>query len=429
MLLLPNNCKCSGTAGDPKKGIPDQLAVSPKNWRSERASVAKAWYIHYRFYDPSPEFKQRWPKGKPVLIKSGINEFKTARERREATQVIMEETLHMLKVEGFNPWTGASVRESETGELITKETSIIEALKYAQERVQVCAADIKSVMKHTIPAIEACRWQYLPVSQFTKRHGRILLDKIGQMKLAAPAPTKKGQKPQQWTNNTFNYYRAHLMILFKYLDEYDVVEGNPIEKIKKQDYSTPPRDILTLEERVIVDRFLKEKHYTFWRFMQVFFHSGARESEMMRLQAKDVDIQKQRFRVSIKKGRTQKWVWKTIKNSAVLLWKEVLQDAFPEDYVFSKKFIPGPTPMSPRSVTQRWRRTVKKPKESGGLGINKDFYSLKHLNLDETSAALGVEAAQKIADHSTPLITLRHYLPGEENRQHERIKRIGNSFS
>ncbi|MBN9350347.1 MAG: hypothetical protein J0H55_06650 [Chitinophagaceae bacterium] len=64
-----------------------------------------------------------------------------------------------------------------------------------------------------------------------------------------------------------------------------------------------------------------------------------------------------------------------------------------------------------------------------GLGIDIDFYSLKHLNLDETSSILDAEAASKMAGHSSPVITLKHYLINEEQRELEKLKRVNNRFA
>ena len=56
MISLPNNCRCS------------ELAVYPKNWKSQRAKTSLNWYISYRFYQPGSKAKQ-------VILKK-MNEFK-----------------------------------------------------------------------------------------------------------------------------------------------------------------------------------------------------------------------------------------------------------------------------------------------------------------------------------------------------------------
>jgi hypothetical protein len=75
-------------------------------------------------------------------------------------------------------------------------------------------------------------------------------------------------------------------------------------------------------------------------------------------------------------------------------------------------------------ITKRWKKYVK-----GGMGITADFYSLKHLNLDETAEALSIEDAAKMAAHTTPVITMEVYAIGEKERQDQRLKKVRNPFS
>ena len=62
------------------------------------------------------------------------------------------------------------------------------------------------------------------------------------------------------------------------------------------------------------------------------------------------------------------------------------------------------------------------------LNISADFYSLKHLNIDETADALDIKDASVMAGHTTPVITIKHYALNEKERQHERMSKVNNSF-
>jgi hypothetical protein len=64
-----------------------------------------------------------------------------------------------------------------------------------------------------------------------------------------------------------------------------------------------------------------------------------------------------------------------------------------------------------------------------GLGIDIDFYSLKHLNLDETARLLDAAAASKMAGHTSTMITLKHYLVNEEERKMEKLRKVNNDFA
>lgn len=58
-----------------------------------------------------------------------------------------------------------------------------------------------------------------------------------------------------------------------------------------------------------------------------------------------------------------------------------------------------------------------------------DFYNLKHLNLDETSSMLNIEAAAAMASHASTAVTAKHYAVNEYSRQMEKLEALGNSFA
>ncbi len=402
MIALPNGCYCS------------DIKVHPKNWEKGGAtSIKEDWYIHYRFYDP--QFQDGKGKIKPLQrIIKGMNVFKTLAERRRSTEILLENELHLLKERGFNPRTKTYLVPLDTEYEIQPSTYFIQALIKASEKMNVVGntkLDLRSVIKYTEIAAKQLKIDFLPVSAVKRKHIKLILDHLPKVK-------------ERWSANTFNYYRAHLSILFNELIEYDAVEFNPVKDIKKQKHTHTIRKVLSVDERKKINDHLKATNYNFWRFMQIFFHSGGRESELLRIQGRDVDLTNQQFKVIIKKGNQSKETLKTIKDIALPLWIEVMKGCKSNDYVFSKGLQPGPKPIRPEQITRRWLRHVKKP-----LQISADFYSLKHLNLDETAELLDISAAAGMAGHTSPVITMKHYTIGEKNRQHVRLKSVNNKFA
>jgi len=43
------------------------------------------------------------------------------------------------------------------------------------------------------------------------------------------------------------------------------------------------RDKISLMLKAVAPKFLNKNNYTFWRFMQIFFYSDARKSELLRV--------------------------------------------------------------------------------------------------------------------------------------------------
>ena len=103
---------------------------------------------------------------------------------------------------------------------------------------------------------------------------------------------------------------------------------------------------------------------------------------------------------------------------AMEFWTEQLKNASPDDYVFSSDFYPGKTKTTTKRIGNKWKEYVKED-----LKINKNFYWLKHLNLDETATILDDAAAAKMAGHTTTVITLKHYLVNKEEREMEKLRK------
>jgi site-specific recombinase XerC len=333
-------------------------------------------------------------------------------ERREAVKIILGELIYLLKDEGYNPISKIKVPPFENNYEIPPTTHWLAAIEKAKNRLileKSTLADMKSCLTKLKIASDALKFSTIPVSEISRKHIKIIFEYL--------------EVNDQLSAHRYNKYRCYLMIFFKELMELETVESNPIRDISKRKTIKKIRELLSDKERQKIDNYLKPNFYTFWRFINIFFHSGARENEMLALQAKNIDVEKHRFKLLIKKGRQQREVYRTIKDIALPLWIEVIKDAKPDDYLFSIGLKPGPKKIIREQITRRWNVHVKKK-----LNISADFYSLKHLNIDETADALDIKDASEMAGHTTPVITTEHYALNEKERQHERLRKVNNSF-
>lgn len=398
MLYLANGCYSS------------DLKVFPGNWKYPKASLKKKWYIHYRFYDPNQ--KTEFPKGKQVMLQ-GMNRFKTLQEKQDFTRDLLQKELLKLQVEAYNPITKTQVETIKVDTSIEGETPFLGALQYAYRNIN-CGNNmrgvLKSVLKYVGLAIQVLEYDELPIREIGRKHIKLLLQQCELIK-------------ETWSRNTFNVYRTHLSVLFNELIEVDAVDSNPVLLIKKLKVLRPTRKILTGEQCQIIDRHIKQKDERFWLFIHLFFHSGTRITEMLRLQPKDIDLVNQKAKFLILKGKEQRWVYRTIKTVAVPLWEKALCECKPDQYIFSVGLKPGTTIVRSEQVTRRWLRHVKKQ-----LNIDCDFYSLKHLNTDQVSAELDLNAAAALNSHQSTRIT-SIYAVNEHQRVHERLKDLTNEFS
>ena len=394
MISLPNNCNCS------------ELTVNPKNWKTCKVSaIARNWHIQYYFYDTALN------KRKFVRIK-GMNRFKALNERREAISQLIENELYNLKEKGYNPITGKFLIEGFGS--IEPTAGFIDALRKAFKLLKLegtTMQDISSAINFFETAAKKIGIERIEIQSVKRRHLRQVLDMVGELK-------------KSWSAYSFNNCRAYLLMLYKKLLEEDAVDVNPVKEIPKQKIVFKLKRVLDETERARIDKHLKEIDPDYRRFVHIFFHSGSRKTEMVRLKVADVNLEKQVLKLFIKKGNQQREELRPIKNIALNFWKEQLDGASPDDYVFSSNFMPGKTRTTAKRMGNKWRLYVKE-----GLGINIDFYSLKHLNLDETSKLLDAEAAAKMAGHTSTVITLKHYLVNEEERKMEKLRKVNNDFA
>lgn len=394
-ILLPNGCYCS------------KLSVFPKDWNKGNPDLSKQWYISYRFHDPIR------PRPKQVIIK-GMNEYRTLTERRDIVKTLLEQEMYMLMTMGYNPFEKKYVDPACSGFDIDPGTSLTKALAFAFDKLTCTPEtkrDIRSMLKYFNKAAGEIGVSHYRVEDIRKKHVRAVLERL--------SVTKK-----KWSSNLFNHYRKYLSVLFSELCDRDAIESNPIRDIAKQKTVKRIRLELTPAERIRVNDFLKSNYYPLWRFMQIFFHSGCRESEMCRLKVEDVNLANQEFKIMVMKGRSHSEQLRPVKDIILPLWQEIISECREGDYLFSVGLKPGPVAIDPRQVTRRWRTHVK-----AKLNIKADFYSLKHSNLDETAASLDIGHAQAMAGHTTPVVTMGYYTQGERKRQMEKLKKVGNPFT
>jgi integrase len=394
MISLPHDCKCS------------ELTVTPKDWKTCKSSaLARNWHIQYYFYDNALN------KRKFLLVK-GMNRFKTLQERREATSQLIENELYLLKENGYNPITGKTVAEILAG--INPTTGFIVALRMACALIKCESTtlhDIKSSINFFEMAAKKMGIDRLEIQLVKRRHLHQMIEMCAELK-------------KSWSAWSYNNCRTYLMMLYKKLLEQDAVEINPVKDIPKEKIIIRIKKVLNEQERRKIDTHLKSIDPDYRRFIHIFFHSGGRKTELVRLKVADVNLEKQVFKLFIKKGSQQREELRAIKNIALDFWKEQLDGAAPDNYVFSSNFKPGKRKTTPKHISNKWKVYVKE-----GLGIDIDFYSLKHLNLDETARLLDAAAASKMAGHTSTMITLKHYLVNEEERKMEKLRKVNNDFA
>lgn len=392
MQYLQNNCRIG------------KISVFPNNWKSKKAPVNIPWRINYWFYDDNLGVK------KQVQLK-GMNEFETVTERQLATKLIIQAELDRLKNKALNPVTKRMLTEDILPSVGISELSTLpEAMDFIYKSIDVAKstlADLKCIIKYMKEAVTVLNLSSKSISYLKRKDFRAMFEYLSIK--------------YKWSPNTYNRFRNYTMLIYSELMEYDVIEYNIIRDIKKKKTIKKIKILLTDDDREIINQKLPLLNRRFWLFINIFFHSGSRITEFCRLKLSDIDLDKQEFKILVKKGKYFKEYMKPIKEVALPFWQEYLQGYTDKDlYFLSDDLRPGPNQIRSDQITKRWKLWVKKK-----LNIEADFYSLKHLNSDEVSAAIGIQKAQLLNSH-TSTSTTKIYAINEYKREMEAIKNISN---
>lgn len=400
MIYLKYDCKCS----EPK--------IYPPNWKTAGIrQLKKDWYIFYRFYDPL--HIDRYPNGKLCIVK-GTNGVKDLEERKENIAFLLANEIHLLKNRAYNPITKHVEDEIKEVHEIEPTTSFVDAIRLAADKLKLeptTKADLRQIIAHISEVAKKHRLDFIPISDIKRKHLKAILEQCAY------------KQNGEYSTHKFNKYRTYIMMPYKELLELETIDSNIVLGISKQKTIKRIRQVLSDDERIKVDAHLRQHHYRFWLFLHVFFHSGARETEMMGVRGKDVDIRNRTVKYLVKKGRQYREVLRPIKDIAVIYWMQAMANCDPNEFVFSKGLMPGETRIRTDQINKRWKRNVKDV-----LNITADFYSLKHSNSTETSDLIGTALAAKMNQHSEEILKAAYDVHGPQ-REMEILKRVNNTFA
>lgn len=363
--------------------------------------------IYYRFYDPQFKGTPKWG----ILRKiKRMNEFKELEQRVEVTKALIDKEMYMLIKEGYNPITGISQTPAPNS-----NKSFIDTWFWACDQLEVehkVKIDIKSalnkirkVSQTLFDTHNGMMFYRLSLHMIGRRQVKELLENLGTV-----IPT--------YSNYRYNRIKAYISMLYNILLNEDMVDDKPTTNIPNKKVLKKLRPVMTKEEEIKIDQHLRSRHYHYWRFMRLFYDCQARETELLQLRKNDrIRLERQEIIVTVKKGGQFKEDIRVISKSMIPLWEEVLSEAKDNEVLFSKCFKPGPKSIGSDKVSGYWRKLVKKE-----LGINKDFYSLKHLSTDRMSEFYGLQLASAGAGHTNTHTTSQYYAVGEKSRKINLLK-------
>jgi len=419
---LPNGCKFT------------QPYINPSNWESSKASVKRDWFIKFTFHHPSRGIKEfKWRAG---------NKHKTVAARQDAARQLLNDTIDDLN-NGLNPFTGKIEpiapdpiqTESSTpnsthisrneDDVITRKTSLRSSLEWAYKKatwVHKAKIDIGGYMTRVYPAIRILNYQDIPIEDITPQHIDTILEKTYTIAKGFHPITKK-ETVFKWSNYQKNRAKDYLSMHFNIFKKKKILLTNPCHGLEDLPWKTADPIGFTPEQREIIDRHLWQRDPDFATFINIFFHSAARETELLLVKGTGVHLENNIVENTVLKGGQNAPVTITVKEIAKPFWERALKGCKPGQYLFSRGFCPGDKPMRPDNINKRWRKYVVEE-----LGIKVRPYELKHTNLTDLVDKFGSEAAAAAANHTTEEMVKKIYDLRKRQRSHETIKNADNHF-
>ena len=368
--------------------------VSPANWqKATKKDLDKEWYVQCTFFDP--RYEKKYPKGFPYRKKA--NRPNTIEERKEMISFLLKNIPKQLN-DGYNPIIRKYMHLQKEG--LYPDLHFIEAYRRALEIKSGTKShlyNIKCAIDRLEKASEVLEMQNIKVKDLRRVDLKRMLDWL--------------QLPDKYYNRFVIYFSS----LYRELIEYECCESNITRDIYPKKTFKEPRLVLEKNELDKVKEHLEEHYPDFYRYMMIFLYSGARNTELFRLQRKDVDLDKQEFVILLEKGGQYKRCTKVILSPALEYWKEVCEECqSPDDYLFSLNFVPNKKIGHTEIVTRFWKRNVKDK-----LGVDADFYALKHYMLDN----LDSDTAMLLASH-TNKNTTAIYQVNKAKKDREMLKQL-----
>ena len=371
------------------------------------------WYVQCDFTDP------KYPK--PFQYRKKLNRFKTYDQRVTAVEFFLKEIPKLFCEQGFNPITKAymvpkpEAFNDENHKLteLLPETPFLLAIDLALSKRKLSERTLKDI-KHTFGYIKSgildLGLKDKPIYDISRKDIKNILERLEQ-------------KFGEFSAHKYNKYLDSLSTVYIELLEWDAVDANIIHGIKKRKAVKNIREVLTKQQRKDVVKYLSKFHPEFHDFVQIFFHSGIRITELLTIKVSDVDLSGQSFKVLVKKDTDYVWKKGIIKDVALPFWRKLVFGAKKTDYIFSWGLVPGELKLEYNAIRLRWTRTVQKP-----LDIAVGIYQLKHSNLDEVTELLSMEDAARMANHNNTKMVASVYAVGEKERQLDRIRKVANEL-
>jgi integrase len=384
----------------------------------------KEWYIFFKFFHAG-----KWHERK---LREGINREHDKKKRKSLAEGLAEARLQWLKW-GWNPIIDPEFKLRNVQKATVEALGFSAAMDFALSKKKLAKKsrlDYANVLKHIKDVAKKTGFSEIPISQFEPFHVLELMDRVTQ--------------ERSLSNNSYNKYLDVMRTMFTVLKRRQVVKYNPASDLEHFKVAESNKYVsLTPEEKETITEELYTKHFNFFVYIQVLYHTGIRPKEILALRISDVDLGKQLITIAPdiaqENSKTTALRHVAISNQLLPYLKAMCFENFPSSYyVFGSPFGPGgnrgsvawvsvgksadgkktglsgamrpdyfkpsPNHIKRDTVTRFWNKLVMDP--FNGLGINKHLYALKHTGADDKIlAGIDLDALRELYGHKSKLMT------------------------
>ncbi|MBS9773791.1 MAG: site-specific integrase [Tenacibaculum sp.] len=173
---------------------------------------------------------------------------------------------------------------------------------------------------------------------------------------------------------THNNYLRFINTFSLWMIKRKYINVNPATNIDRIKEGTKKRIVISHKDRETILNYMKENHYNYYVLCYTAFYTLIRRTEITKILVSDVFLKNRiiNIRADISKNGKEQVV--TIPKPLINVLIEHLSKAKNSDYLFSAdNFIPGPTQLNPKKISDEWAKLRRKLKFSDKY----QWYSLK----------------------------------------------------
>jgi len=367
--------------------MPDFDYKEPK---LSRDKANKKWFVSYSIrYKGEKNYTRIKEYGKLYLGKN-LNQIEDLKKREKEFNKVIALLERDLK-------NGVILRQTETLKAaIEKEVKESSKLTYDTTFKLYCTLKgyDNPIPKRELTAGTIRRYHLNQFRPFLEKKG--LLNDVSQITKADiqeflnfyylnPDPEVK------WSNTSFNNKKTLLSTYFQTLVDEDIIDNNPVSKIKSKSSEITGRFALyTKEERDLLFEYFDKKDVFMAAICRIIYYAYIREAELTRLKVSDFDLEKRVVVIHPMNAKGQKdklprWVRMTTQLKEAI---EKYLAAFPSEphwYMFGKRFKPSPYPVS-SDWQYRFRVALEKLHEKHPKLFNRkglSLYGMKHTGVTD----------------------------------------------